>query len=294
MHWLKSLLKTHWLFTIPFLFFSGLSLQSQSADMPRPSPKASVSQTIGVSEIAIHYSRPSARERKVFGGLIPFKKVWRTGANEATTIAFQHDAKFCGQDIQAGTYSLFTIPGEEKWTVILNREAHQFGAYNYDSNLDVLRAEVESTSAPFMEMFTIQFSEVSLNSGSIQLQWENTTVHLPISLDTDKLAVQAFETAMDEITEFWYTYSAAAHYYYQQKGDAEKAIEYLDKAIALEAPNPAPWMLKSQILAKQGQFEAAIEVAKQALKVSQTNEEFHFEVEENQAQIKKWQTLLKK
>ncbi len=294
MHLLKFLLNSHRLITISFFFFSGLSLQGQSADMPRPSPKASVSQTIGVTEIAIHYSRPSARERKVFGALIPFNKVWRTGANEATTISFQHNAKFCGQDIQAGTYSLFTIPGEEKWTIILNREAHQFGAYNYNSKLDVLRAEVESTSAPFMEMFTIQFSEVSINSGSIQLQWENTAVNIPISLDTDQLTVQAFETAMEEITEFWYTYSAAAHYYYQQKGDAEKAIEYLDKAIALEAPNPSPWMLKSQILAKQGQFEAAIEVAKQALKVSQTNEEFHFEVEENQEKIKKWQALLKK
>lgn len=294
MHWLKLLPKTHYLFIISFFLFSGLSLQGQSADMPRPSPKASVSQTIGVSEITIHYSRPSARGRKVFGALIPFNKVWRTGANEATRITFQHDAKFCGQDIQAGTYSLFTIPDEEKWTIILNREAHQFGAYNYNSKLDVLRAEVERTSAPFQEMFSIQFSEVSMSSGNIQLQWENTAVKIPISLDTDKITVKAFETAMDKITEFWYTYSAAAHYYYRQKGDAEKAIEYLDKAIALEAPNPAPWMLKSQILAKQGQFAAAVEVAKQALKVSQSNEEFHFEVEENQEQIKKWQALIKK
>lgn len=277
-----------------FFFFHALSLKSQTADMPRPSPKASVSQTIGVTEIAVQYGRPSAKGREVFGNLVPFGKVWRTGANEATTISFQHDAKICGRDVSAGTYALFTIPGEKRWTIILNKETNQFGAYNYNPELDLLRAEVDVESGAFVEMFTILFSGVDFSKGNIELRWENTMIKIPLSLETDDIATDEFEKAMGKITEFWYTYSAAAHYAWGEKKDAQKAIEYLDKAIALGAPNPSPWMLKSQILARAGRYEEAIEVARQALEVSRTNEEFHFEIEENETNIKKWKALKKK
>jgi tetratricopeptide (TPR) repeat protein len=202
--------------------------------------------------------------------------------------------KVCGRDVPAGTYAFFTIPGGKKWTIIFNKEANQFGAYNYNEEQDLWRAEVEVEPGPFMEMFTIFFSAVDLSKGNLQLNWENAVVKIPISLDTDGIAIAEFEGAMEKITTFWYTYSAAAHYFYQEKKDAEKAIEYLDKAIALGAPNPSPWMLKSHILANAGRYKEAIEVAKQALEVSRTNEEFHFEIEENEMNIKKWKALMEK
>ena len=115
---------------------------AQELDIPRASPKASVSQMIGVCNVALTYGRPAARGRKIIGGLVPYDKVWRAGANEATVLSFDHDMSFGGKTISKGMYGLFMIPKKDKWTIILNRVYNQWGAYNYDSNHDVLRIEV--------------------------------------------------------------------------------------------------------------------------------------------------------
>ncbi len=289
--------KTHQniLFGILFLFVFSIGTQTtygQIADMPRPSPKASISQTIGVTKIDVNYSRPKTKGRVVFGALVPYKTVWRTGANESTNITFEHDVVFGGKKIKAGTYALLSIPNEELWTIILNTDHNQFGAYNYAQNKDAIRIAVKAETSSFFEMFTIMFSEVELSSGILELRWENTLVKIPIQVDTNTITIKEFEKASKAISAYWYTFSAAGHYYHQIKKDDTKAIEYLDKAIGLKAPNPAPWMLKSQILAKAGHYKEAIEVAKEALEVSKSNPEFHFEIEENEAAIKRWKKHL--
>lgn len=269
-------------------------IYGQTADMPRPSPKASISQTIGVTKIDINYSRPKAKGRSVFGTLVPYEKVWRTGANESTNISFEHDVVFGGKEIKAGSYALLSIPNKGSWTIILNNDYKQFGAYNYSQEKDATRIQVTTETSSFFDMFTIMFSDIELSSGNLELRWENTLVKIPIQIDTDAITIKEFEKADKKISDYWYTFSAAGHYYHEIKKDDKKAIEYLNKAIGLKAPNPSPWMLKSQILANAGKYREAIKVANEALEVSRTIEEFHFEIEENKEAIKKWQKLLKK
>jgi hypothetical protein len=136
------------------------------------SPKATVEGKIGATKIIIVYSQPSARGRKMLGGKDPYGKVWRTGANEATTIEFDKAVKIEGKDVAAGKYALFTIPNEKEWTIILNKEADQMGAFNYQENKDVLRVTVPASKTPaFVETFNI-----SIGKDDIQLKWENTAV----------------------------------------------------------------------------------------------------------------------
>ena len=257
--------------------------------MPRPSPKASISQTIGVTKIDINYSRPKAKGRPIFGALVPYEKVWRTGANESTNITFEHDVVFGDKAVKAGSYALLSIPNKNSWTIILNNDYKQFGAYNYSQQKDAIRVQVKPETSSFFNMFTIMFSNVELSSGNLELRWENTLIKIPIQMDTDAITIKEFEKADQKISDYWYTFSAAGHYYHEIKKDDVKAIEYLNKAIGLKAPNPSPWMLKSQILANAGKYKEAIEVAKEALEISKTNKEFHFEIEENETAIKEWQ-----
>ena len=282
------------LFFIFILSFCTQCIYGQTADMPRPSSKASISQTIGVTKIDINYNRPKAKERLIFGALVPYGKVWRTGANESPNITFEHDVVFGDKEVKAGVYALLSIPNKDSWTIILNHDHKQFGAYNYSEEKDAIRIQIKPETSSFFDMFTIMFSDIELASGNLELRWENTLVKIPIQMDTDAITIKEFENADKKISEYWYTFSAAGHYYHEIKKDDIKAIEYLDKAIGLKAPNPSPWMLKSQILANSGKYNEAILVAKEALEVSKTNKAFHFEIEENEEAIEKWQKLLTK
>lgn len=268
-------------------------LLAQDFDVPRSSPKASVSQHIGVTKIDVGYCRPSAKSRKIFGELIPFGKVWRTGANEATTISFPHEIKMEDKSIQAGKYALFTIPGKDSWTVILNSEWNQWGTYHYDYNKDIVRIEVKSTETEFTEMFAISFTSVTKESGAMKLQWENTSVELSIETDTYTHTLEEIDKVTKELGTNWYVYSAAAQYHFYELKNTSESIKLIDVAIALDAPNPAPWMLKSQILAYEKKYEAAIEQAELALEVCKDHN-FSYEIHENKEQIKKWKELLNK
>ena len=138
----------------------------------KASPKAEVSETVGSSKVKIVYSQPSARGRKVMGELVPFDKVWRTGANEPTTIEFDKAVKIEGKDLPAGKYALFTIPGEKEWTIIFNKDFKQWGHFNYQESEDVLRVKVKPSKTPaFVETFTI-----APEKDQVSLKWENTAV----------------------------------------------------------------------------------------------------------------------
>lgn len=148
----------------------------------RKSPNASVSQTIGTTEVTITYGRPAVQGRDIFGGLVPFQQVWRTGANEATTISFSDDVLIEGEPLNAGTYGLFTIPGEDQWTIIFNNVATQWGAFDYNNEEDALRVEVEPEKGIPMEQMMFYFSEISENSGTIILHWNETKVPFTVEV----------------------------------------------------------------------------------------------------------------
>lgn len=155
--------------------------QERGNDEPRASPNAAVSQTIGTTEVRITYGRPQVNGRTIFGGLVSYDEVWRTGANEATTFSVSSDVTIEGKPLSAGTYSLYTIPGQETWTLIFNNVADQWGT-NYDKSKDALRVEVTPESAPSREMMTFLFEEVTNTSGTCVLHWAEVRVPFEIQV----------------------------------------------------------------------------------------------------------------
>jgi hypothetical protein len=157
---------------IPLFIIMLLTVAFAGAQDKPASPKAEATGTIGAAKVKIVYCQPSARGRKIMGGLVPYGEVWRTGANEATTIEFDKPVKIEGKDLAAGKYALFTVPGEKEWTIVFNKEANQWGAYNYKQAEDVLRVNVKPTKTDSM----VETFNISIGKDQVNLKWENTAV----------------------------------------------------------------------------------------------------------------------
>lgn len=155
--------------------------QERGNEKPRTSPNAAVSQTIGTTEVRITYGRPQVNDRTIYGELVPYNEVWRAGANEATTFSVSSDVTIEGEPLSAGTYSLYTIPGQDTWTIIFNNVANQWGT-NYDQSEDALRVEVTPESASSREMLTFLFEEVTNTSGTCVLHWADVRVPFKIQV----------------------------------------------------------------------------------------------------------------
>ncbi|NNF59416.1 MAG: DUF2911 domain-containing protein [Rhodothermaceae bacterium] len=152
-------------------------------DEARPSPNAYAGQTIGTTNVMISYGRPAVRGREIYGTLVPYGEVWRTGANEATVFHVSDDVQIEGQSLPAGTYGLFTIPTEDGWTIIFNNVAEQWGAFNYDASQDALRVDVMSEEAPVVEQMAFWFDDVDATSGTVVLSWAGVQVPFTIEVD---------------------------------------------------------------------------------------------------------------
>ena len=165
------------LFVACLIFSPAASAQVRSSESVRSSPNAVVGQTIGTTDVTITYGRPAVRDRVIFGELVPFDTVWRTGANEATTITFSRDVTIEGEPLAAGTYGLFTIPRQNgEWTIIFNSTAEQWGAYRYEPGEDVLRVNVTATEAPHTEQMQFLFEDAEGSSGKVVLSWKDVRV----------------------------------------------------------------------------------------------------------------------
>lgn len=170
------------LFTLLILFALPATAQQRGNDEPRQSPNAVVGQTIGTTEVTVTYGRPSVRDRDIFGALVPYGELWRTGANEPTVITFSGDVTVEGTAVPAGTYAFFTIPGEDAWTVILSTDTAQWGAMAYDQSKDVARFTVTPVEGDDMEMMTITFEDVTPTEGTLVLHWDETRVPVTIGV----------------------------------------------------------------------------------------------------------------
>lgn len=235
-------------------------------EFPAASPAATLKQRVGLTDIEVNYSRPSMRGRKIFGGLEPYGKVWRTGANSATKVTFSTAVKFGGADVPAGTYALFTIPGETEWTVILNKIPGQWGAYAYDAKNDVVR--VTATPAKLatpVETFGIGFSNLANeSSATLYLTWENVRVPVKIEVDVAGTLVPQIEAVManPEAKKPWFS---AAMFYYENNLDLKKAAAWMDQAIAAQPDAFYMVYRKGLILAKMGDKAGAIAAANKSL-----------------------------
>lgn len=169
--------------TVLLLSLLGAPLAAQRANNePRVSPNAAVSQTIGTAVVTIEYGRPAVKGRAVWGALVPWGEVWRTGANEATTIEFTSDVTIEGQKLPAGKYALFTIPGQSEWTIIFNKTAKQWGAFRYDAAQDALRVKVKPRAAPHEEWMSFHFEDLAPDAATVVLRWEKVAVPFRIQL----------------------------------------------------------------------------------------------------------------
>lgn len=245
---------------------TGLFAQAPQVEFPAPSPAASFKQRVGITDVSVEYSRPSMRGRKIFGGLVPYGEVWRTGANSATKITFSTAAKFGGADIAAGTYALFTIPGENEWTVILNNVTGQWGSYAYNVANDVVRVTAKPVAVPAaVETFSIGVSNLAAEgSATLYLMWENVRVPVKIETDLAGMLVPKIEAVMASDSEKK-PYFQAAMFYYENNLDLKKALEWMNAALAA---NPGQmWMIyrKGLILAKMGDKAGALAAANESL-----------------------------
>ena len=221
---------------------------AQQVEVPRPSPNASVSQMIGLTEVTLHYSRPGVKGRKIWGDLVPFKQVWRAGANENTTITFSTPVTIGGKELAAGTYGLQTIPDADSWTIIFSKDAKLWGAYDYKAENDALRVDVKPQPADaFQERMSFDFTDLSDSSATLELRWEKLNVPLKITADTNKQLKASVR---------WQSPYSAANYCIQANTCLDDAGRWLDASIALD-DNFFNERAKALLLAKQNDFKGA-------------------------------------
>ena len=258
---------------------------------PQPSPKATVEQRVGLTDISIEYSRPGVRGRTIFGDLVPFGKTWRTGANSNTKVTFSSDVSIDGQTLNAGSYGLYTVPNENSWEVMFYSESDNSGVpRDWDNTKVVAKTSVEVYSMPMnVETFTITFDDVSGTSATLGILWEKTYVGIKLEVPTDKLVSETIDAVMAASPEAGDYYNAAI-YYRQQDLDIKKANEWMEKAMSL-TEKPAFWQLRQQslIYAKMGETEKAIAVAEKSLELSKAagNEAY---VKMNTQSLAEWKT----
>lgn len=232
--------------------------------LPRTNQAATVTQRIGVTDVALRYNRPSARGRRIFGGLVPFGQVWRTGSDEATTVTFSTDAAVNGAMVPAGTYALFTIPTPSTWTVILNRQSTQWGSYAYDPAQDVARVVVPSAAtADHVEALSLTFDDVTARSATLQIAWERTRVPVRIEVDVVALTLPRIAAAMQGPGRK--PYFLAAMFYFEHGLDIAQAADWIAAALA-ESPGHVGMLYRQAlILEKKGDRAGALAAARASL-----------------------------
>lgn len=247
------------------LIVAGTSCIANAQTLPKPSPGSEVEQTVGATEIEIEYSRPGVKGRTIFGGLVPYDKVWRFGANSATQISTEHSLFIGGVELKAGTYSMFAIPGKETWTIIFNSDL-QASEATYTEKKDVLRVISKPVKNSFTESFTLGFDNLRDTSASIVVLWENTKVSIPFTVDTKANSIANIEAAEKKGEDLNSVYNNAANFYYSTMKDNTKALEYVNKSIALDE-NYRNLFLKARIISDTKKDEAVI-LAKKAYELA--------------------------
>lgn len=239
---------------------------------PTASPDATLIQNFGESDITVTYGRPSARGRKIFGQLIPFDSLWRTGANDCTALALRETVIIGGKKIPAGKYSLFSIPAQEEWTIILNRDATLHGAFGYDPQVDILRFKVKpEKSERFYETFTIEIGDFNAKGeASLNLLWENTLVKIPLQTIADfNNMAEIQKRLIDKQEKNSELLFQAAGYYHATKRDLQQAKEWVEAAEKLDGKNFVIPNLAQKIYAGLKDYPAALTAAQRALALAE-------------------------
>ncbi|GIR20906.1 MAG: hypothetical protein CM15mP36_01130 [Flavobacteriales bacterium] len=284
---MRAIIFTLLLFTV--------NLSFSQINTPRVSPASEVEQMVGLTEIEIEYSRPSMRGREVFGNLVPFGKVWRTGADNSTKISFDTDVIISGKTIQSGTYSIFSIPNKESWEIILYSDVELWGVPRdwsenkivFSSMFDVKKLKKSNT----VETFTISFNDLTNNDVNMSISWENTSVDIKIEVPTRSMVESDINKVLSDNPKSS-DYYAAAVFYRQENINLDKALEWMNKAIEMnESPRFWQYRQQSLIMAANDKFADAVDAAKKSLNlaIEADNQDY---IKMNRESIAEWSKKL--
>ena len=261
----------------PFLYLLALlacltfKTYAQAPRIPEASSTQTIIQDFGLGKVTITYSRPNVKGRKIFGGINPYGQVWRTGANSATTITFSENVIIEGNKVPAGTYALFSIPEKESWTIILNKTAKQWGAYDYKQADDLLRFKVKPVEVKEKrETFTMQFANSTTKTTDLYIVWDHTAVPVHMQTDDDAQITANIDKLMQgDIKKR--PYFNAIQYYYENDKDLSKAMTWALEAEKLEPK--APWykLWKARIQLKMGKKTEAIATAQEGIRLAKAS-----------------------
>ena len=284
---MRAIIFTLLLFTV--------NLSFSQINTPRVSPASEVEQMVGLTEIEIEYSRPSMRGREVFGNLVPFGKVWRTGADNSTKISFDTDVIISGKTIQSGTYSIFSIPNKESWEIIFYSDVELWGVPRdwsenkivFSSMFDVKKLKKSNT----VETFTISFNDLTNNDVNMSISWENTSVDIKIEVPTRSMVESDINKVLTDNPKSS-DYYAAAVFYRQENINLGKALEWMNKAIEMnESPRFWQYRQQSLIMAANDKFADAVDAAKKSLNlaIEADNQDY---IKMNRESIAEWSKKL--
>ena len=248
---------------LPALVLAALPAAAQF-QAPAPSPFATLTQRIGLTDLTLAYSRPNVKGRAIWGDLVPWDKPWRTGANQATTFTASDDILVEGQRLPAGTYALVTIPGKAEWTVIFNQDLKLWASTEYDAAKDVLRVKVKPQAITPVETLRLSFPEVEATKGMLAVEWEKVRVPIRIAVDVDGKVRRIVASAG---TQDWQTPMNAARYYFEQKQNQAEAWTWLERSIAIKR-HYLNLTRKARVLADEGKWAEAVKAGEEALELA--------------------------
>jgi Protein of unknown function (DUF2911) len=242
---------------------------------PQPSPAATLKQKVGLTDVEINYSRPGAKGRVIFGDVVPFGTIWRTGANASTKIKVSDKVQIGGLEVPAGEYALYTIPGKDEWTIIIHTYLENWGDGGYDQTKDLGRFTVKPTQMmDKYETFTIDFSDLTTSTGNLNLIWENTKVSLPITTPADEMVEKQIEKVMAGPSAN--DYYQSARFYLEKEKNLDQALTYIN--LAVEKRPEAFWYthVQAKILAKLGKKKEALAAAEKSLELAKASKDGDF------------------
>lgn len=269
-------------FFLFLLLFTVSQISAQQFRTPRPSPNATLTQTVGVTDITIDYSSPAVNERKIWGDLVPYDKIWRTGANEVTSITFGDPVKVNGNNLASGTYGIHTIPREKEWDVIFSNETKVNDPSNFDEKKEVLRIKVKPDQNSFTERMIFTFSDMTDNSAMVNLLWEKIKVSFKIETETQELTLSKARKMVD-----WSTPFQAAQYCLNNNVNLDEAIKWIEASTLM---NENYWNMrtKARLLEKAGRKNEAVSIMERALEIGNGMENKPFDFEQMQKLLSGW------
>ena len=264
------------------LFISALTATAQDFRTPRPSPDATVTQYVGITKITIDYSSPGVKGRKIWGELVPYGEIWRTGANEVTSITFDDPVKINGSELPAGTYGIHTIPGENEWEIIFSKDTEIDGSSNYDPSKDALRIKVKPEEHHFMERMTFLFADVTENSVNVNLVWENLMVSFKLEVNTEELTLDKARKTLS-----WAPSFQAAQYFLQKDTNLDEAMKWIEASTLL---SEVYWntRVKAQIQNKLGMKSEAIATMEKAIELGSKMDSAPFDYDNMKKMLEEW------